>query len=94
METDLLSTVNWENFESAWRARVELKEETYRKSVARYGELLAVSDGTTPDPKVVTEARDEAEKALKDFLRALTMFTALTVNGKVPAEWFAGEARA
>jgi hypothetical protein len=92
METYLFSTVNWENLENAWRARVELKQQAYRKSAARYGQLLAVSDGITPDPKVVTEARDEAAKALKDFVRALKMFTALIVSGKAPDEWFACEA--
>lgn len=95
METKVLSPANCQDLEDSWRLRVELKHHAYRMAVAHYGRLITeLSEVHSPDHpgSAVEAARDATAQALREYVRVLRIFTALTIDKKLPEETIAREA--
>jgi len=74
--------------EDSWRQRLEEARADYKKATDQYRKLLHDQPGGTrhsPNGALALARLAESE-ALAEYIRALRVFTELTVNGKMPED--------
>jgi hypothetical protein len=78
------------DLETLWRDRLEIAQAHYRMIKARLGTAMAEhGDGKTPSPDgtfAVRRSLKAETDALREYRRVLSIFTDLTVFGKMPPE--------
>ena len=75
--------------ERVWQTRVNAAWQIYDESTREFNRLLAQSNGATKfscDSEVMRQARRRESLALKEYMRALRIYTDLVIYGSVPEE--------
>jgi hypothetical protein len=76
--------------ERVWQTRVNAAWQVYDESTREFSRLLAQSTGDSIkfscDSEVIRQARRRESLALKEYMRALRIYTDLVIYGSVPEE--------
>ena len=80
------SSITRQELEDLWRLRLEETQVRYREATEQFRKLLRAQPDERPlnPDAALALARHAKSQALADYMRVLQIFTALTVNGKMP----------